>query len=167
MKKAGYANYKFQLHCNPRFPYSDEAILYKEHAAKAGINVEIVKHPEDGYGSHVWNNVPWCTTYWSGRPTVDQMFANTYAGDAPWNDTRFNHERFNRLLKEGRLELEENKRKEIYFEMQKILRNEGGVVVPLFSAWLDAVRDNVKHSGNLAGDHPLDGFKAPERWWFA
>ena len=37
-------------------------------------------------------------SYWSGRPTVDWMFAIAYAADAPWNDTFWKNPRFNELL---------------------------------------------------------------------
>lgn len=69
---------------------------------------------------------PWSICYWGGRPTCDWMFSQAYAKGANWNDTFWSHERFNKLLVQGRGELDPVKRAEIYREMQKIVRDEGG-----------------------------------------
>ena len=65
----------------------------------------------------------------------------------------------------ARAELDEKKRRGMYVEMQRIVRDEGGVVVPRFSSDRAAPSDKVDH-GKLAANWELDGFRAPERWWF-
>ena len=57
----------------------DAAVLYKEHAAKAGININVVREPDDGYWANVWMKKPYCAVYWGGRPTegldvLDRLF---------------------------------------------------------------------------------------------
>ena len=54
----------------------------------------------------------------------------------------------------------------MYFEMQQIVRDEGGVVVPMFANYVFAMTDKVHH-GTLAGNWDMDGSKFVERWWFA
>ena len=66
---------------------------------------------------------------------------------------------------EARAELDNNKRKEMYYECQAILRDEGGVVVPFFADWVNAASDKCGYE-NVAGDWKPDGAKAAERWWF-
>lgn len=165
IKKSGYENYTFTIHTEPTFPHKDIDALYQEHAKKAGINIKVVVHPTDGYGANVWNKVPWCNVWWFGRPTADQMLTTVYAANAPWNDTKFQHERFNKLLIEARAELDEEKRRDMYVEMQRILSDEGGVIIPLFASWITAASSKLKFK-NVAGNANLDGNKAPERWWF-
>jgi ABC-type transport system substrate-binding protein len=82
-------------------------MLYKKHAAKAGIKIEVIIDPDDGYWSKVWMKKPWVMCYWSGRATADWMFSTAYAEGSAWNDTFWKHERFNKLLKEARAELNE------------------------------------------------------------
>lgn len=108
---------------------------------------------------------PWCAVFWGGRPTEDMMFSTAYAADAAWNDTSWQHKRFNELLISGRAELDETKRRAMYVEMQQIVRDEGGVVVPMFAADLSATSANIGH-GPVAADWEMDGLRAPERWWF-
>ncbi|MCH8998289.1 MAG: twin-arginine translocation signal domain-containing protein [Proteobacteria bacterium] len=144
----------------------DAAVLYKEHAAKAGITINVVREPNDGYWSAVWMKKPWSAVYWGGRPTEDNMFSTAYAAGADWNDTFWSHDRFNKLLVEARAELNEAKRREMYVEMQGIVSNEGGVVVPMFNNYVFAMSTKVQH-GQMSGSGDLDGDKWMERWWFA
>ena len=144
----------------------DAAVLYKEHASKAGIDINVVREPNDGYWSAVWMKKPWCAVYWGGRSTEDNMFSTAYAAGADWNDSFWSHERFNKLLVEARAELDDAKRREMYGEMQLIVRDEGGVVVPMFNNYVFAMSTKVEH-GTMAGNGDLDGGKYMERWWFA
>ena len=144
----------------------DAAVLYKEHAADAGIEINVVREPDDGYWANVWMVKPWCAVFWAGRPTEDWMFSTAYAEDSKWNDTFWKHERFNRLLREARAELNEAKRREMYVEMQEIVRDEGGVVIPMFANYVFAMSKKVEH-GPMAANWDLDGNKGMERWWFA
>ncbi len=167
IKKAGMQDHIFKLHvAEAGFPGAvDAAVLYKEHASKAGINIKIVREPNDGYWSNIWKKVPWCACYWSGRPTEDWMFSWTYAAGAKQNDTFWKHDRFNELLKEARSELDKKKRREKYVDMQSIVRDEGGAVIPMFANNVEAATTKLKLE-NPMGNWELDGLKLPERWWF-
>ena len=95
------------------------------------------------------------------------MFSTAYAAGAAWNDSFWNHEKFNQLLVAARAELDETKRREMYVEMQRICSDEGGVVVPLFNNYVFGMRQNVAHDDKMAGNWGLDGNKGLERWWLA
>jgi len=168
LKKAGLSGHTFKLHTSDAAfgGAVDSAVLYKEHAAKAGINIEVVKEPADGYWSNVWMKKPWVFCFWSGRITSDWMFSVAFAADAGWNDTFWKHDRFNKLLKEARAMLDNAKRREMYAEMQKIVRDEGCVVIPMFASDLTGASTKLKYE-NVAADWEMDGMRAPERWWFA
>jgi peptide/nickel transport system substrate-binding protein len=168
LKKAGVGNITFHLSAaEAAFVGAvDAAVLYKESAAKAGIDINVVREPNDGYWSNVWLKKPWCAVFWGGRPTEDMMFSTAYAADAAWNDTYWKNPRFNELLVAARAELDEKKRRQMYVEMQTLVRDDGGVVVPMFAADLSAAGDKIGH-GKLAVNWELDGFRCAERWWFA
>ena len=144
----------------------DAAVLYKEHAAKAGININVVREPNDGYWANVWMKKPYCAVYWGGRPTEDWMFSTAYSADAAWNDSFWKHDKFNQLLLAARAQLDEKKRRGIYEEMQGIVSNEGGVLVPMFANYVMGLSDKIGH-GQMAANWSMDGFKCTERWWFA
>lgn len=168
LKKSGLQNHTFSLHAaDAGFPGAvDAAMLYKEHAAKAGINIEVVREPNDGYWSNVWMKKPWCMCYWTGRATEDWVLSVTYAGDAKWNDTHWKHAGFDKLLKEARVEMNETKRGEMYLDLQRILRDDGGVVIPMFASFLYGATSRLEFDA-FSGLSPYDGYRGPERWWFS
>ncbi len=168
LKKAGHSTIDLELHASDAAfaGAADAGVLFKEHAAKAGINIKVVRRPSDGYWSDVWMKVPWCTGFWFGRPTEDMMFSTAYAERAAWNDSYWKHERFNKLLVQARAELDSDKRAGMYAEMQQLVRDEGGVVIPIFADYLMAASDKLAH-GPVATNTEMDGLKLPERWWFA
>lgn len=167
VNKAGMGGHTFKLHtCRELYSGSlDAAVLYKEHAAKAGIKIDVALEPKDGYWKKIWIQRNWCASYWSGRPTEDMMFTNAYAEESNWNESHFKHDRFNHLLKEARAELDDTKRREMYVEMQKIVRDEGGSVIPMFTDFVDAASTKVGFV-KLSGHYELDGSRCAERWWF-
>ena len=143
----------------------DTGVLYAEHAAKAGIKINVDRVPEDGYWNDIWLKSPFCFCFWFGRPTEDMMFSTAYAAGAAWNDAHWEHERFNKLLVEARAMLDVVKRREVYVEMQRIVRDEGGTVIPVFASDLMANTDKLKH-GKVASNVQMDGLRVAERWWF-
>jgi peptide/nickel transport system substrate-binding protein len=168
LKKAGLQGHTFKLHTADVAGSIavDSAMLYKESAAKAGINIEIVREPNDGYWSNVWMKKSWCYSHWSGRPTPGWMFATTYIADSKWNESHWKNERFNALYKSARSELDDNKRREMYVEMQGLVRDEGGTVIYAFSSDPHAASIKLKFD-TPASNMECDGARVAERWWFS
>ena len=168
LKKAGHEGFTHELSGSEGLYAGcmDTILVYKEHAAKAGIEIVANRMPSDGYWSDVWLKHPWSASYWSGRPTEDWMFSQGYGDDSTWNETYWKHERFNMLLKSARAELDQTKRRDMYVEMQQICRDEGGSVIPLFGNHISAYSDKIAH-GPVASNWEMDGYKFLDRWWFA
>lgn len=168
LKKAGVTDLEVELSTSDSiWPNAvDAMLLYSEQAKKAGINLKVKRVPSDGYWSSVWMKDPWSASYWSGRPTEDWMFSQGYADDSSWNETFWKHKRFNELLKAARSELDQDKRKGMYWEMQELVHNEGGAVIPLFANHVMAYnKKKIAHPDKVAGNWNLDGYKLIERWW--
>lgn len=126
------------------FPGAVEAAqLFQQSAVAAGIPLELKREPDDGYWSNVWNVEPFCASYWGGRPVQDQMYSTAYLSTAEWNDTRFNNAKFDELLVAARAELDAVKRKAAYSEMATMVRDEGGLILPMFNDFVDGVRGEV------------------------
>ena len=68
---------------------------------------------------------------------------------------------------QGRAELDPTKRREIYVEMQRIVSNEGGVCLPLFTSDVMAYHERLHVPEVVGANWELDGYKNSERWWFA
>ena len=168
LKKAGMENLAVDFHvADSAFEGAvDMATLYAESAKKAGINIKVVREPDDGYWSNVWLVKPWCASYWGGRPTEDWIFSQIYSKCADWNETHWDNEQFNKLLLQARGELDSAKRREMYVEMQRLVNEDGGAVIPVFMAYTHAASKKVGMPDQLANNWELDGHKNGERWWF-
>ncbi len=168
LKKAGLERLGVQLHTSEvAFDGAvDTAQLYQARAKECGIDIEIKRHPSDGYWSNVWRMDSWVMSYWSGRPTEDWQFTEGYLSTASYNDAFWKNEKFDKLLIAARVELDEAKRREMYVEMQRMVSNEGGQVIPVFAADLLAASDKLAH-GPVAVNWDMDGYKLADRWWFA
>ena len=145
----------------------DTAVLFQEHAAKAGININVDRVSEDGYWNDIWLVRPWCMCFWAGRPTEDLMFSSAYEAGADWNDTRWANPRFNQLLVAARKELDEDKRRDMYHEMQMLCRDDGGAIVFSFAADVQAANAKLHKPEQVAANWEFDGHKVAERWWWA
>ncbi len=63
------------------------------------------------------------------------------------------------------VEFHNRKTLEMYVEMQRIVQDEGGVIIPVFANNIEVVNQRLRYE-NPAGNWELDGFRAAERWWF-
>ena len=145
----------------------DAAQLYQASAKSAGINLNVVQEPADGYWSNVWLKKPWCACYWSGRATEDWMFSTAYESGVPWNDTAWENARFQELLISARAELDSDKRRDQYTEMQMLMSSEGGTVVPMYANYVDAHSTKLTNSGTIGNTFQMDNSRFMERWWFS
>jgi peptide/nickel transport system substrate-binding protein len=86
---------------------------------------------------------PFCASYWGGRPVQDQMYSTAYLSTADWNDTKFKNAEFDEILIKARAELDAAKRKEEYSRLSHIVRDEGGLILPMFNDFVEARREEV------------------------
>lgn len=142
----------------------DAAAIYRTAAAAAGIDVAIQREPVDGYWDNVWMKAPFCMSYWGGRPTADQMLTIAYESTSAQNDSFWKNDRFDAMLTEARALLDDGKRREIYWELQAMIAEDGGVMIPMFGDYLDGVSKQVKG----VTPHPmfnLMGARMAEKVW--
>ncbi len=168
LSEAGHSSLSVDLHTADSV-YSgavDLCVLYSEQAKAAGININVVREPNDGYYSNIWLKKAFCMVQWGARPTPDQMFSLAYKDDAAWNEARWQNARFNELLIQAKGELDQTRRAAQYREMQEIARDDGGTVLPMFTNFVYARNKNVRHTGQLSASWQCDGARGASRWWF-
>lgn len=144
---------------------ADAAQLYQASAAKAGINIEVERVPSDGYWEEVWMKKPFVASNWAVRPTADFMLSMLLQSNAPWNETGWSNEKFDKLLAESRVELDETRRKQLYHDMQVIIADEGGELIPVFTDNISAASSNVKGYVSVPGGGDMSGYRLAEKVW--
>jgi len=141
-KKAGISS--AELYVAPVAPgIEDVCLLAQVNCAKIGFDLKLRKVPTDGYWGAVWMNEPLNVVTWNMRPTANSQMAIQFAPGAAWNDTYWNNDRMGELLQASLSELDPVKRHAMYCEMQTLIHNGSGMVIPAFSNINDAVADNV------------------------
>lgn len=142
----------------------DAAQLYQASAAKAGITLQVDRVPADGYWDNIWLKKPLVASYSIGRAVPDITLTVSYKSDAAWNETFWKRPAFDKLLVAARGELDFAKRKQMYREMQLMIHEDGGVIIPMFNDYLDAGLMKVR--GFVPTPTlPLSGYRAPEKVW--
>ncbi|UVL53647.1 ABC transporter substrate-binding protein [Pseudomonas sp. B21-036] len=167
IKKAGLDRLSVRLHTSEAaFPGAvDFAVLYKQQASRAGIDIDVVREGADGYWAKVKTNTPsWYMTYWSGRMTEDDMLSTVFAPTSQRNYTHWNNPTFNALLAAARSETDDARRRAMYGEMQTLVSDDGGAVIPIFGNYLNAFTQRVRPSAKMATNEDLDGGRLLERW---
>lgn len=137
-----------------------QAVAFQEMAKDAGIRVELKRVPADVYWSEVWTKVPLCMSNWNLRASTDEQLSIAYHSSANWNETDFQSDELDSLIEQGRAATDHAERAQIYAEAQRLLKEEGGVVVAFFKPIVSAIRSNVQ--GYEA--HPSGWVKVDRTW---
>lgn len=129
------------------------ATIVQQAGSEIGMNFDVQRMPSDGYWSNYWLKAPVHFGNINPRPTPDILFSLLYASNAPWNESQYKSEKFDKMLVEARGLLDQAKRKEIYDQMQVMVSEEAGTVIPVYISNVDAI------SGKLKGleANPLGG----------
>ncbi|MDX7950550.1 ABC transporter substrate-binding protein [Lichenihabitans sp. Uapishka_5] len=120
------------------------ATVVQQAGADIGMKFDIQRVPSDGYWDKYWLVAPVHFGNINPRPTADILFSLLYASDAPWNESRFKSEKFDSMLHEARGLLDQAKRKQIYGDMQVMVSEQAGTIVPAFIANVDGFTDKMK-----------------------
>lgn len=127
------------------------AEVLQNQAKDAGITIDLVPAPADGYWGDVWMKEAFFATGWSQRP-ADQILNEAYRSTAAWNETGWTSAEFDAGLDAARAELDFDKRKDLYGSLQKELWETGGSFIPVH---LNTVR---AFSAKLGGIEPVEDF---------
>lgn len=127
------------------------AVAYQEQAAAAGIRVNVVQTPTDGYWSEVWMKKDVAATRWNERP-ADQALHEIYLSTAKWNESYYKDPAFDQMLADARRELDFDKRKAIYVAAQAHLLETSGTLIPYTVTKLIGVSSRVHNLDEVKND---------------
>ncbi|MDE0346858.1 MAG: ABC transporter substrate-binding protein [Boseongicola sp.] len=127
------------------------AVAYQEQAAAAGIKVNVVQAPSDGFWSEVWMKKDVAATRWNERP-ADQALHEIYLSSAKWNESYFKDESFDAMLADARRELDFEKRKALYVAAQEYLWENAGTLIPYHVTRLVGVSSRVSNLDEVKND---------------
>ncbi|MFP1919793.1 ABC transporter substrate-binding protein [Lonsdalea quercina] len=144
----------------------DAGQLYQASAQRAGIPLKVERVPDDAFWDNVWMKKPFVSSNWSMRPTTDALLSLVFTSTAPWNESGWKEPSFDQLVQAARGEVNEDKRRQIYHDIQLMLVEKGSEIIPLYADSLDACSQRVKGLTAIPG-FPLSGNRAAEKLWLA
>jgi peptide/nickel transport system substrate-binding protein len=142
----------------------DMAVIIQSAGADIGMKLDVQRVPSDGYWDNYWLKAPVHFGNINPRPTPDILFSLLYASTAPWNESHYKSEKFDKMLVEARGLLDQAKRKEIYGAMQVMVAEEAGTIIPAYISNVDALSSKVKglEANPLGG---MMGYAMAEYLW--
>lgn len=142
----------------------DIATIMQQSGSEIGMNLKVDRVPADGYWSNYWLKAPIHFGHINPRPTPDILFSLLYGSDAKWNESHYSSAKFDSMMVEARGELNEAKRKEMYWTMQEMISKEAGTIIPAYFSNVDGLASNVQglKSSPLGG---MMGFAFAEYVW--
>lgn len=143
---------------------TDMVLILQREAARIGLNLQVQRVPNDGYWGAVWMKTPMHVTDWNMRPTANIMLSIAFAPDAEWNESHWKSERMGVLLKSARAETDPAKRAELHCEMQQLISDEAGVIIPVHKNSVDGLSSKVRGMTRLPLG-TLGGSEWPEFVW--
>ncbi|MDQ2653358.1 MAG: ABC transporter substrate-binding protein [Chloroflexota bacterium] len=162
LAEAGYADgLDLVLHTTPgRAGMLETALTFKDMAAGAGINVEVVSHPVDAYWAEFWKKTPFFVSNWIGRPTAEMMLSQLYMCDSSGTEGKWCNPDFDALIMDARATLDPDARHELLTQAQQLLSEDGPVIVPYFRSYISGA------STRLQGftPHPLRYLDLRRAW---
>ncbi|MEO1191858.1 MAG: ABC transporter substrate-binding protein [Pseudomonadota bacterium] len=136
----------------------EQCLILQREAQKVGLNLQVKTVTTDGYWSSVWRKVPFCVVGWNMRPTANIMLTLGFASDAKWNETAWKDEQFDQLLVAARSVTDPGQRRQMYCDMQAIVQDKSGQIIPVHRNYTDAAASYVKGTTAV----PLHNFGGAE-----
>ena len=118
-------------------------VAFKEMAAPAGITVTVQQVSSDDFWANHYMQKPFFATFWFETTHPDCDLNLGFRSDAPYNETGWKSEKLDHLIDTARVEFDLTKQKALYADIQKLISEEGGMIVPYFRNLIAATRDTV------------------------
>jgi len=80
----------------------DMAVIIQAAGNDIGMKLDVQRVPSDGYWDNYWLKAPIHFGNINPRPTPDILFSLLYASNAPWNESQYKSEKFDKMMIEAR-----------------------------------------------------------------
>jgi peptide/nickel transport system substrate-binding protein len=145
LKQAGQSDLRVELVTGDIFRGVVEAAqVFAEQAKGAGVQVKVRKVDTGTFYGDNYLSWPFAQDFWATRTYLTQV-AQGSLPDSPFNETHWKDEGFQKLIRQARGELDEDKRCDLLHEAQQLEYEQGGYIIPYFSNAIDA------HSSKIGG----------------
>lgn len=143
LKKAGVLNKTFSIFTSSvAAGFVEAATLFAEQAAEAGVRIRIDQgSPETYFKDQLTKGV--MGSHRSGAMTIPNYLNDRLLTESPFNASAWRRRDFDKTFAEAQSTTDEATRTRLYGELQRTVRDEGGLLVWGHPDWLNAVTSRV------------------------
>ncbi|MBT2544172.1 ABC transporter substrate-binding protein [Streptomyces sp. ISL-44] len=164
LKEAGADNLKVTLDTAPAATgFLEAAGIFKEHAAKAGVTVEVKVGNKDTYWKDILDNGTFAS-YRSGAMPIESHISQRLLTGSTTNATKWQQKDFDDLYQQAQSTRDEKERAVLYERMQRRLHDEGGFLIWGFADWIVATAPTVHGVSKQAPANTLDWARFDKLW---
>jgi peptide/nickel transport system substrate-binding protein len=153
LKKAGKQNLTVTLYSSTAIAgMLESATIFAQQARQAGVKVNVDNRPPDTYFASKYLKWAFGQTNWPAIP-IPNWINESLTQKAFYNETHWHRPSFDKLVLKAQGEQNEARAKELWYQVQKILWDQGGYLIWGFTPFLDGVSkkvQGVKPSGFFA-----------------
>lgn len=165
LQEADKADLRITLYTSTVAPgMLESATAFAEQAKKAGVTIEVQNVPADQYFGEKYLKLNFAQSLWFSESIITHVSKSLVKG-APYNETHWENASFQALYERILSEVDTGKRRELYFDLQKMLWEEGGYLIWATYPLLDGMSKAVK--GVVANPAQPLGNYAFRDWWLA
>ncbi|MEZ4666307.1 MAG: ABC transporter substrate-binding protein [Anaerolineae bacterium] len=115
------------------------AEVFKDQAAEAGVEVNLIIGPASDHWDNVWLKYPFVGSGWNARHPGEGL-AIAHRSNAAYPETHWYRDDFDKILDSANTESDPAKRLALYQKAEQLITEEGGSIIPLFQQIVSAVR---------------------------
>jgi len=112
----------------------DAALLFQANAKAAGLDFEVKKEPQDGFWTRLAEG-PVLRVLLGRPPGGDPDVHHRLQVDGDLERDRLQGRAFDKLLAEAKKTVEDEKRAPMIKDLQKMVHDDGGAIIPAFKDW--------------------------------
>ncbi len=143
--KSGIGKGKVPVHVSDASAFSVEiGQLLQREAANIGLNIDLRREPADSYWSAIAGKRPFFAITVNPRPTYNIALNTLWKSDAPKNFSNYKNPKLDSLIDLARATLDDQKREQIYHEINAIIHDSAALVLPAFIDYVDGISNRVQ-----------------------
>ena len=141
-------------------------LMLQNIAQQAGLNINVRRVPYEGYWSSHWMKDPIGYGSINPRPTIDLTLSQFYLSSSASNESKWHNPQFDQLVVAARGVQDPTKRKQMYDDMQKLIYDDCGTLIPMFVSSLDGYSQKVKGLKSWPSGQMM-GYRFGENVWMS
>jgi peptide/nickel transport system substrate-binding protein len=165
LRAAGKSGLTVTLYSSSAAPgMLESATAFAQQARAAGVTIKVNNGPAGSYFGSQYLKQNFAQTQWLTVPMYNWI-GQAIAPTAPFNETHWHNAKWDSLLQQAEATIDPGKRHELYYEMQKILWDEGGYLIWGFYPLLDGL--SLKVHGVIPNPANELGNWQFKTWWLS